>query len=258
MPGADVDDDDDLLVDLGSTEPEPDEPELGDPATRTGSDRGPLARTAAGIAAGAVVLVAVLLGASEVLRGPQERLEDRLSEALAGAGVELVTPVSLSDDDGDGVWTGRLRVADADGGVTGLRVALRPHSVNAGDSAAAPAREVLPLVDCESRYPLSWPGDSDTSYRTTRSDLAECVTESDGDGRITTVAWRDDDSDDGDGGGAVGRQTWRTDADGGLVWLHNGVVGGGSGDRGDSWSRTGLSGEQQRAVVRTNGLLDSL
>jgi hypothetical protein len=210
-------------------------------------------RVRVAVVGGAAVAVVVLVTASHALRSPQERLEDRLTEALGDAGVQLAEPVSLEDDGDGGVWTGRLRVEGPDGRVSGVRVALRPE---AGESSAPTATAGLfPLVDCTTRYPLSWAGDSDTSFRTTRSDLAECVTGSPGGGTLVTIAWVADDSG-GAGGGAVaeGRQTWRTDPRGGVVWLHNGSGGG----RGSSDGSDGMTGEQQRAVATAEGLLAPL
>lgn len=251
---ADTDDDD-----LGS----PDDdgwPPRSSRAPGPGGSQRPLRRTgrrsrraAAGVAAGAVAVVVVLVGASSALRSPQERVQDRLTEALESAGVRLAEPVSLQDDGSDGVWTGRLRVVGPGGSVSGVRVALRPDPVDAaGERSTGPATGLFPLVDCASPYPLSWAGDSDTSFRTTRADLAECVAEDRDGGVVVTIAWQDD---DGDGDGAEGRQTWRTDGSGGVVWLHNG-----SSDRreeGDGASGpAGLTGEQQRAVATAAGIID--
>ncbi|MGQ7297822.1 hypothetical protein [Quadrisphaera sp. KR29] len=253
-PGT-ADADDVLLVDLSAH----DDATAGgaawdvdgdEPALPTGAPaHGPAARRSrrawAGVAAGAVAVVLVLVGASELLRSPQERVEGRLADALQDAGVQLAEPVSLRDAVGEGVWTGRLRVLTPDGDVSGVRVAVRPDP--ADPAAAVPTAGLFPLVDCTTRYPLSWAGDSDTSFRTGRDDLAECVTASPGGGVLVTIAWRTDGDDDG----AAGRQTWLTDARGGVVWLHNGS---GDGRGGGS----GLTGEQQRAVATAEGLLAPL
>lgn len=203
-------------------------------------------RTAALVAGGALAVVVVLVGSSELLRSPQERLEGRLTDALEGAGVHLAEPVSLDDDEGDGqVWTGRLRVVGAGGAVSGVRVALRPEG---GELDPSLTTGLFPLVDCGSRFPLSWAGDSDTSFRTTRADLAECVTDDPRGGALVTIAWRTDEDDDG-ADGVAGRQTWLTDSSGGVVWLHNGPGDGGPG---------GLTGAQQRAVATSPELVAPL
>lgn len=275
-PGSRADGEDVLVVDLSADDPHavdagawdldaPDGTDRADGADGAGpaddaagsgrSRPGPPRRarwTWAVVLAGAAAVVVVLTGASSLLRSPQERLQDRLTDALDAAGVRLAEPVSLEDDGAGQVWTGLLRVREAGGGVTGVRVALRPDPPESAEPGVTAG--LFPLVDCGTRYPLSWAGDSDTSFRTTRADLAECVTSSPGGGVLATIAWRsDDDSDDGsgDGSGAAGRQTWRTDLRGGVVWLHNG-----SNDSGDG--SPGLTGEQQRAVATTEGLLAPL
>jgi len=207
----------------------------------------------------AAVLTGGVVTASSALRTPQERLEDRLTEAVLSSGAQLAAPVELSPGTGDGrpaevvedgadvVWTGRVQVVEADGTAT-VRVALRLPPSEPDEVVPA----LFPAVDCDSPYPLTWPGDSDTSYRTTRDDLSECVATADGDAVLVTIGWRDDDErgDDGSGGGGrpgVDRQTWRTDGGGALVWLRSRGPGDG-----------GLTGEQQRAVASAEGLLARL
>lgn len=206
---------------------------------------------------GAALLTGVAVTASSALRTPQERLEDRLAEAVRGSGAQLAGPVELTPGTGDGtaaadvddgadvVWTGWVRVVEGDGTAT-VRVALRLPPSEPDEVVPA----LFPAVDCDSPYPLTWPGDSDTSYRTTRADLSECVAAGDGDDVLVTIGWRDDDEGSGDGGGdrsEVDRQTWRTGGDGALVWLRSRGAGEG-----------GLTGEQQRAVASTEGLLARL
>ncbi|MBF5080495.1 hypothetical protein [Quadrisphaera sp. INWT6] len=217
---------------------------------------------------GAAALTGVVVAASSALRTPQERLEDRLAEAVRASGAELASPVELTagagggrsapgtaSEAGDGadvVWTGRLQVVEADGTAT-VRVALRLPPSEPDEVVPS----LFPAVDCDTRYPLTWPGDSDTSYRTTRADLSECVATADGDDVLVTIGWRDDDdgwyggAGGGDAGGGdragVDRQTWRTDGDGGLVWLRSRGAGEG-----------GLTAEQQRAVASAEGLLARL
>lgn len=254
-PGAWDVDDADLDADLDDDDDDGDlDDDGGGPADRAASrTRRRGRRTWAVVAGGAVAVVVALVGASELLRSPQERLEGRLTDALEDAGVRLAEPVSLEDGGAGEVWLGRLSVADTGGGVSDVRVALRPDEGTTTEPTTSAG--LFPLVDCASPYPLSWPGDSDTSFRTTRSDLAECVTDDPGGGVLVTIAWRtgDDDDDDGDDlpSGAAGRQTWLTDTRGGVAWLNNGP-----GD--DRGGVEGLTGEQQRAVVTAEGLLAAL
>jgi len=216
---------------------------------------------AVAVLGGAALLTGAVVTASSALRTPQERLEERLADAVRASGAELAAPVELTAGADDGspapstedaagvVWTGRLQVVEGDGTAT-LRVALRLPP--AEPDAVVPA--LFPAVDCDTRYPLTWPGDSDTSYRTTRDDLSECFATTDGDDVLVTVGWRDDGRGSGRSGSAGGggrsgvdRQTWRTDGDGGLVWLRSRGAGEG-----------GLTGEQQRAVASAEGLLARL
>jgi len=211
---------------------------------------------------GAAVLTGGVVAASSALRTPQERLEARLTEAVLSSGAQLAAPVELTpgtgdgrpaevvEDDADVVWTGRIQVVE-DGGTATARVALRlppsePDEVVPG---------LFPTVDCDAPYPLTWPGDSDTSYRTTREDLSECVATADGDDVLVTIGWGGGGGRGTDGSGSAGRgdrsrvdrQTWRTDGGGGLVWLRSRGPGDG-----------GLTGEQQRAVASAEGLLARL
>lgn len=152
----------------------------------------------------AVAVLGAAAAVAPVLRTPDERVEGRVTDALEAAGVELADPVDLESSGGEApVWTGRVRVVQADGSVAGVRVSVRPDGPSAD---AIPARWLFPGVDCDSPYPLSWLGDSDSSYRTTRAQLAECLSQDRRGDVLVTIAWRRAEFDPGAPDGGTGAE----------------------------------------------------